>query len=133
MFDLSTVILLALISSIAAVFWQFRRLGERAQSYAQHYCKQHQLQYLDLARQHGRFTMGKRGPVWQTAFSFGFSSDRENRYEGELIFANTQLVKVSLPVYRVPDSEASAGTTSTTQHSASGPSTDYRPTDWYRH
>lgn len=132
MFDLSTVMLLAFISVIVALFWQFRRLGERAQSYALNYCKQHQLQYLDIARQRGSLKISKRGPLWQTTFSFGFSSDRENRYEGELVFANTQLVKVHMPVYRVPESEAPPSPSSA-QHASSAPPTDYRPNDWYRH
>lgn len=133
MFDLSTIVVLAFICAVAALFWQFRRLGERAQRYASQYCKQHQLQYLDIARQSGSLKISKRGPLWQTTFSFGFSSDRENRYEGELIFANTHLVKVSMPVYRVPDSETASGATPSTQHGASTSSNDYRPNDWYQH
>lgn len=102
MFDLSSVVMLAGIACIAALFWQFRRLSERAQLYATQYCKQHQLQYLDIARHRGSFRISRRGPVWLTEFSFGFSSDREHRYEGQLTFANTRLVDVTMPVYRVP-------------------------------
>lgn len=100
MFDLHSVLGLAAIATIAGLFWQFRRLGERAQAHAQHYCKQHKLQYLDIARQHGKFRLSRRGPVWQTEFTFGFSSDREHRYEGTLIYANTRLQRVDMPVYR---------------------------------
>ena len=131
MLNLSTVILLAFICTLAALFWQFRRLSERAQRYAQQYCKQHQLQYLDIARQRGSLKINKRGPVWQTSFSFGFSSDRENRYEGELVFANTQLVTVSMPVYRMPESELASPANTATQGGASKAAADYRPNDWY--
>lgn len=128
MFDLSSVLLLAGISVVVALFWQFRRLGERAQSYAQHYCKQHQLQYLDIARHSGNFILHRRGPVWKTTFSFGFSSDKEHRYEGQLIFANTRLVEVKMPVYRVPEDPQDPvrpPPRRETQH-------DYRPSDWYQ-
>lgn len=125
MFDLSSILWLAGISVVAILFWQFRRLGERAQAYAQHYCKQHQLQYLDIARQRGSFKFNQQGPVWQTTFCFGFSSDKESRYEGHLIFANARLIKVEMPVYRVLE-EANA-------QPQRPPPSDYRPNDWYQH
>lgn len=138
MFDLTSVVMLASIACIAALFWQFRRLGERAQMYAMHYCKQHKLQYLDIARQRGSFRITRSGPVWLSGFTFGFSSDREHRYEGQLTFENTRLVNVTMPVYRTPDTPspeqqpppaADAGAQQATQRSAKS----YYENDSYHH
>lgn len=136
MFDLSSIVWLAGISIVVTLFWQFRRLGERAQAYAQHYCKQHQLQYLDIARQQGSFKLTRQGPIWQTTFCFGFSSDKESRYEGHLVFANARLIKVQMPVYRVPDPIDTASVHApqpTAQSNRQSPTaSDYRPNDWYQ-
>lgn len=108
MFDLTSVMLIALLSTIAALFWQIRQLGELAQQHAERYCRQHQLQYLDIARQRNRLSFsrgesGQRGPYWRTEFCFGFSSDREHRYEGTLVMANRRLLQIKTPVYRTTD------------------------------
>lgn len=138
MFDLSSVVMLASIACIAALFWQFRRLGERAQMHAMHYCKQQKLQYLDIARQRGSFRITRRGPVWLSTFTFGFSSDREHRYEGLLTFQNTRLVDVTMPVYRTPQSatpeqqpppSANMGAQKATQ----GSTKSYYESDSYHH
>lgn len=100
MFDLSTVMMLAAVACIAGLFWQFRQLGEQAQRYAIHYCKQNQLQYLDIALYQMRLRLGRRGPYWHSRYRFGFSSDHESRYEGELQFSNRRLLKIEMPVYR---------------------------------
>ncbi|MCC5879420.1 MAG: DUF3301 domain-containing protein [Idiomarina sp.] len=132
MFDLSSVIMLAGIACIAALFWQYRRLGERAQLYAAQYCKQHKLQYLDIARHRDSFRISRRGPVWTTQFNFGFSSDREHRYEGQLSFANARLVDVIMPVYRAPD-ETPAASTQQRARPASGTGSYYENDTYRKH
>lgn len=112
MFDLTTIILIVLLCFIAATFWHIRQLGELAQQHAQRYCSQQQLQFLDIARQQLRLSLGRKelkslGIYWRTEYSFGFSSDREHRYEGVLVMANRRLLHIETPVYR---------TTHDTQH-----------------
>lgn len=100
MFDLTNVILIAAIAFIAGLFWQLRQLGEQAQRVAKNYCKQQQLQFLDVALLNVRLKFNRRGPYWNSRYQFGFSSDQENRYEGVLEFNNRRLAQVHMPVYR---------------------------------
>lgn len=99
MFDLKSVIILTIVFSIAALFWRFRKSGEAAEAHAQRYCKQHGLQFLDIANRKTRLAL-KQGPCWYSEFTFGFSSDRESRYEAIMKFRNGRLTDVEVPPYR---------------------------------
>lgn len=107
MFDLSSVVLLALVALVALLFWQRRQQDEYAHAHAMRYCKQEQLQLLDIARIQGRLIWTRRGPAWQADFILGFSSDGQSRYEGTLRMLNLQLQRVDLPVFREPPMAAS--------------------------
>lgn len=107
MFDLSSVILLALVALVALLFWQRRQQHEYAHAHAVRYCNKEQLQLLDIARTQGRLAWTRRGPAWQTDFVIGFSSDGQSRYEGTLRMLNLQLQGVDLPVFREPPPTAS--------------------------
>jgi hypothetical protein len=109
MFDLSSVLLLALIAVIAMLFWQRRQQNEFASAHAARYCKQEGLQLLDIARLRTRPVWLNRGPAWQADFVLGFSSDGQARYEGTMRMLNLQLQSVDLPVFREPE-ESSAST-----------------------
>lgn len=111
MFDLSSVLLLALIVVIAMLFWQWRQQNEFAHAHAARYCKQEGLQLLDVARISGRLVWSKRGPAWRADFILGFSSDGQSRYEGTMRLLNLRLQSVDMPVFREP---AASNTESTT-------------------
>ncbi|RUO25402.1 DUF3301 domain-containing protein [Aliidiomarina minuta] len=117
MFDLTNVLLLMLIAVIALLFWQLRQQSERAHYFAVQFCKQNQLQLLDISRRKGKFSWQKRGPTWLADYNFGFSSDHEQRYEGTLRMANLQLRKIDTPVFREPEPAAPASSTSYEQGS----------------
>lgn len=117
MFDLTSVLLLLLIAVIALLFWQFRQQSERAHFFAVQFCKQNQLQLLDINRSSGKFIWQKRGPAWLADYDFGFSSDHEQRYEGKLRMANLHLRKIDTPVFREPKPDISASPASYEQGS----------------
>lgn len=100
--NLIDVLTLLAIAVVIWVFWQHRQQAESASRHAQHYCKQQQLQFLDVRREHTRWSFKGRQPGWRATFILGFSSDGETRYEGTLELHNQQLIGVSLPPYRVP-------------------------------
>lgn len=108
MFDLTTVLLLMLVAVIALLFWQLRQQSERAHFFAVQFCKQNQLQLLDISRRSGKLSWQKQGPAWLADYNFGFSSDHEQRYEGTLRMANLQLRKIDTPVFREPKTDISA-------------------------
>ncbi|MDT7524781.1 MULTISPECIES: DUF3301 domain-containing protein [Idiomarinaceae] len=101
--QLSDAMLLIFIGFIIFLFWQGRRQAEQARRYAAAYCKNHQLQLLDIAWQAGRPARFERHWGWRSSYQFAFSSDGESRYEGELVMLNLRLLEVNTPAYRLPD------------------------------
>lgn len=96
-------ILLLAIAMVFWLFWQGRRQAEHARRYAQRYCQQHQLQFLDIAWRNGKLAKKGRHFGWLSNYDFAFSSDQQTRYEGELQLLNLRLVNITTPPYRVPD------------------------------
>ncbi|RUO79498.1 DUF3301 domain-containing protein [Pseudidiomarina taiwanensis] len=87
---------------LTALLWQFKKQQERALLLIQQYCRKHQLQYLDIARESSRLrTHGRLFGLW-SCYRFGFSSDTEHRYEGELEMLNLRLITIKTPPYRLP-------------------------------
>ncbi|RUO42291.1 DUF3301 domain-containing protein [Pseudidiomarina aestuarii] len=99
---LADVILLLGLCFGGYLFWQGRRQAEAAQQHARRYCQQEGLQFLDLAWQASRPHRWGRRMGWQSRYNFGFSSDGESRYEGEITLLNLSLQRVSTPPYRLP-------------------------------
>lgn len=100
---LSDALLLIAVGFVGMLFWQGRRQAEQARLHARNYCKQHQLQFLDIAWQGGKLSKSGRHFGWLSRYQFAFSSDREHRYEGEITMLNLRLQKVDTPVYRLPE------------------------------
>lgn len=96
------VVILLLLVLVISLFWQLRKQSEYATQQAQLYCKQHQLQFLDIAWEYGRPRKIGRHIGWFSRYRFGFSSDAETRYEGTLELLNIRLVDVKTPPYRIP-------------------------------
>lgn len=101
MFNLYDLILLFAFLGICAAFWQWRQQDETARRYAQQLCKKHGLQLLDIARKSGRLSW-QNGPGWIARYQFGFSSDREKRYEASLELFNLRLKEHHIPPHRAP-------------------------------
>lgn len=95
-------ILLIGVGFIGLLFWQGRRQAEQARRYVENYCKQQQLQFLDIAWLGGRPAKLKRLIGWQSKYEFGFSSDGESRYTGHVTLLNLRLVDITTPPHRVP-------------------------------
>lgn len=90
-----------LIGLTAFQFWRIRSISEKANAYARQYCDQHQLQLLSVARQKTRLS-GRHGKLdWYSEFTFEFSGNGEDRYSGQIYFIGKQVIKTSLPPYRV--------------------------------
>ncbi len=99
---LSDAIVLLCVALVIVLFWQGRRQAEYARRYAQQYCKQNQLQFLDIAWKRGRIAKIGRHIGWLSDYEFAFSSDGESRYEGNISLINLRLRDVSTPPYRLP-------------------------------
>lgn len=91
------MLLLALLG--AYLFWQWRLQEEHARKHAEAICKKYNVQFLDIARSHGKPRFTPR-TGWEAGFQFGFSSDIQTRYEGELILLNLNLRDVTMPPHR---------------------------------
>ena len=100
--QLSDAITLILIGFVGWLFWQGRRQAEQAKRYAERYCQQHELQFLDIAWSHGRPAKRGRHFGWLSHYQFAFSSDGESRYEGTMTLLNLRLDEVITPPYRLP-------------------------------
>ncbi|RUO77314.1 DUF3301 domain-containing protein [Idiomarina seosinensis] len=100
--NLVDVLVLLAIVLVGWVFWQHRQQSESADRHARYYCKQQQLQFLDVRRDKTRWSFKGRQPGWRATFKMGFSSDGETRYEGNLELHNQQLIGVDLPAFREP-------------------------------
>ncbi|RUO44367.1 DUF3301 domain-containing protein [Aliidiomarina taiwanensis] len=122
MFNLYDVLVLFVFIGICAAFWQWRQQDETARTYAQHLCKKHELQLLDIARKSGRPSW-QNGLGWLARYEFGFSSDREKRYEASLTLFNLRLQEHHIPPHRTPNEPAPQASATETYSSMSyGPS-----------
>ncbi|RWU12314.1 DUF3301 domain-containing protein [Pseudidiomarina gelatinasegens] len=99
---LADAIALLLVGFVVLIFWQGRRQAEQARRYVEQYCKQQQLQFLDIAWQGGRPAKLQRHLGWLSRYEFGFSSDGESRYNGQATLLNMRLVEITTPPHRVP-------------------------------
>lgn len=103
---LSDAILLLAIGFGFFLFWQGRRQAEQARRYIEQYCKQQQLQFLDMAWQSGKIAKRQRYIGWLSHYEFAFSSDGESRYHGQATLLNMRLVEITTPPYRLPETSA---------------------------
>ncbi|RUO38195.1 hypothetical protein CWE13_00655 [Aliidiomarina shirensis] len=119
--SLYDVLALLLLILGGYLFWQWRLQEEHARKQAEAICKKYNVQFLDIARSHGRPRFTPR-TGWEAGFQFGFSSDIQTRYEGELVLLNLHLRDVTMPPHKAPaidDEDAIDGETVTA--TASGP------------
>lgn len=99
--NLYDVLALLLLILGGYLFWQWRLQEEHARKQAEAICKKYNVQFLDIARSHGRPRFTPR-TGWEAGFQFGFSSDIQTRYEGELVLLNLHLRDVTMPPHKAP-------------------------------
>ncbi|RUO22550.1 hypothetical protein CWE08_05075 [Aliidiomarina iranensis] len=121
--NLYDVLALLLLLLGGYLFWQWRLQEEHARKHAEAVCKQYNVQFLDIARSRGRPRFTPR-TGWEASFQFGFSSDIQTRYEGELLLLNLHLSDVRMPPHKAPaanhESAIEGETVSQSSNSAQG-------------
>lgn len=80
-------------------FWiDSLRVRERANQLAQQGCAKADVQFLDGTVSFARLNIVKtsRGFRWRRVYVFDYSEDGENRKEGFMVFAGSQLINLGL-------------------------------------
>ena len=78
--------------------WKLRQQSEHAKNLIEKECIKLDLQLLSVSRSNFNFKLGKQ--FLQASFSFEFSSDNENSYQGKLYLSGLHRARFELPVYR---------------------------------
>ncbi|MGJ8691193.1 MAG: DUF3301 domain-containing protein [Thalassotalea sp.] len=90
---------------VLVIFWYFiylRKVAEMGKYHAQQYCKQENLQFIDVARRSSKLRFNKQfGIHWLSDFDFEFSGDGESKYKAEIIMRGLKLENIDVPPYRV--------------------------------
>lgn len=89
-------ILLAVLA--ATLIWKLRQQSEFAKALIEKHCIKLDLQLLSFSRSNFNFKLGVN--FLQASFTFEFSSDNENSYQGKLFLAGLHKPRFELPVYR---------------------------------
>ena len=100
-FSVFDVLMLCIISVVVFQFWRIRGIAEHAKAYLKRYCEKSQLQLISVARTKTRLGVHKGKLDWRTEFSFEFSGNGEDSYQGTLIMSGLTIVDTQLPAYRI--------------------------------
>ncbi|MDF2179633.1 DUF3301 domain-containing protein [Aliiglaciecola sp. CAU 1673] len=98
LFDL---ILMMVIVVVGLQFWRIRAISEKAHVYLEQYCQQQGLQLISLSRVKTRLTSIRGKLDWHSEFTFEFSGNGEDAYQGKLIMGGLKVLQTDLPPYRV--------------------------------
>lgn len=98
MWDLLFILGMVLAGTI---IWKLRQQSEFANTIIAQHCQKLGLQLLSTARSHFNYKLGK--DFLRANFVFEFSSDGENRYQGNLSLSGLMQPRFELPPYRVAD------------------------------
>jgi len=91
-----------LIGSVIYFFWLNRKVAEAANAHAKRQSEQLQVQLMSVACTKRRFGLLKNGkPGIKSEFTFEFSSDGENAYQGVLFMENEMLQSVLVPPHKI--------------------------------
>ncbi|KPH63272.1 hypothetical protein AMS58_12885 [Pseudoalteromonas porphyrae] len=91
-----------LIGSVIYFFWLNRKVAEAANAHAKRQSEQLQVQLMSVACTKRRFGLLKSGkPGIKSEFTFEFSSDGENAYQGVLFMENEMLQSVLVPPHKI--------------------------------
>ncbi len=93
-----------LLCALAWFWWDGRGAAERAIQAAKNSCERAGVVFLNdtVGWKKLRLKRNRRGRVqFQRTYFFEFSSDMEQRYQGEVVMLGQQLDKVNLDAYRI--------------------------------
>ena len=91
-----------LIGSVIYFFWLNRKVAEAANAHAKRQSEQLQVQLMSVACTKRRFGLLKSGkPGIKSEFTFEFSSEGENAYQGVLFMENEMLQSVLVPPHKI--------------------------------
>ncbi|WP_341503475.1 DUF3301 domain-containing protein [Gallaecimonas sp. GXIMD4217] len=97
---MNIAILILLCLALVGVFWQQRQQAEMAQRFAIKLCRDHRLQYLELALDGRR--LEKRLGRWGLRYDYRLyvSVRPEERYQAAFSLWKGKLIELDLPVVR---------------------------------
>lgn len=95
MIDLLFILLVVLV---ATLIWKLRQQSEYAKELIEQHCVKLDLQLLSFSRSNFNYKLGVN--FLQASFTFEFSSDNENSYQGKLFLSGLHRPRFELPVYR---------------------------------
>ncbi|PKG38600.1 DUF3301 domain-containing protein [Psychromonas sp. Urea-02u-13] len=84
------------------LIWKLRQQSEYAKTLIEQQCVKLDLQLLSVSRSSFNYKLGPN--FLQASFTFEFSSDNENNYQGKLLLSGLLRPRFELPVYRSFDS-----------------------------
>ncbi|MCF2948357.1 DUF3301 domain-containing protein [Paraglaciecola aquimarina] len=95
------LIVLIIIVLLIAMFWRYRATSEAVKIYLEKYCEQRNLQLISVAR-HKTKVSSYRGKLdFKSEYSFEFSGNGEDSYQGQVIMIGLKVLDIELPAYRV--------------------------------
>ncbi|MCC2618154.1 DUF3301 domain-containing protein [Aestuariibacter halophilus] len=100
-FALSDVVVLLILALVIGQFWRIRAITEAANRYMRHYCEQHSLQFIALARHKTRLRVYQGRLTWYNEFLFDFSGNGEDASQGTLVMLGNKVLRTDLPAYRI--------------------------------
>lgn len=100
-YSLTDILFLLLMIVIIAQFWRIRAISEAANRFVNHYCEQQNLQFISIARSRTRVGIVRGKPDWKTQFTFEFSGNGEDKYQGVVEMEGLREVSTIVPPYRV--------------------------------
>jgi hypothetical protein len=98
LFDL--VVLLSVVV-IGLLFWRFRAIAETANQHLSDYCERQNLQLLSIARIKTRIGSHRGKLDFHSEFSFEFSGNGEDSYQGVLTMVGLKTLDLYTPAYRI--------------------------------
>ena len=99
-----SVWLLIVILGIAWIWWDSRGVAEQATVAARAYCSNAGVLFLNdtVAWKKLRLQRNKQGRLqFQRTYFFEFSSDMQQRYQGEIIMLGKRVMSIKLDAFRV--------------------------------
>ena len=99
--NLFDIVILLVVVIVAMQFWRIRAIAEHAKVHLTHYCEKQDLQFISLARSRTRLASHRGKLDWHTEFTFEFSGNGEDSYQGTLTMAGLEVLNTELPAYRI--------------------------------
>ena len=100
-FTLYDILFLLGMIVIIAQFWRIRAITEAANVYVNKYCDLQNLQFISIARSRTRIGIVRGKPDWKTQFTFEFSGNGEDKYQGVVEMEGLKEVSTVVPPYRM--------------------------------